>query len=276
MTKKRKDVAGKKHKSHQSAAFMNFDVTSAAAASSSGVLESDMRVLILGDLNFAFAAALALEWNECAKLTATTDASKSRTVAEDAEAEDNIETVKAFGGTVTFRVDATDLLSSEKVAARGKKGPFERIVFLFPAVGAAQSMPTPQSTEAHQALLRGVFKSVLSSQLLCKTRGELHLAISKSKAADWKLLEVATIAGMRVKSTSPFDSSKYQGYEAPPMHARDALTYVLVEVAPKLSKADEKALKIAELAKARPDLRIGPTGQSYKEAWKQRHKKGKR
>ena len=50
---------------------------------------------------------------------------------------------------------------------------------------------------------------------------------------------------------------------------------MLVELPPKLSKVEEKALKIAELAKARPDLRIGPTGQSYKEAWKQRHHKSK-
>ena len=45
------------------------------------------------------------------------------------------------------------------------------------------------------------------------------------------------------------------------------------------SKSDpeeEKAKKIAALAKAHPELRIGPTGQTYKEAWKQRHGKAKR
>ena len=31
----------------------------------------------------------------------------------------------------------------------------------------------------------------------------------------------------------------------------------------------------AALAKAHPELRVGPTGQTYKEAWKQRHRKKK-
>lgn len=230
-----------------------------------------MRVLLLGEGNFAFAAALALDWGECAKLTATTKVSKSKTLAEDAEAEDNLETIKAFGGSVLFRVDATDLLESEGVTKRGKKGGFERVVFNFPSASSS-SMPAHQSIEANQTLLRGLFKSLLSSQLLCKAGGELHLTLSAAKASEWKLLEMTTIAGLRVKSTSPFDTARYHGYAPPAPCARDARTYVLVEMAPKLSKEEEKAIAVAKLAKERPDLRIGPTGQSYKEAWKQRHK----
>ena len=57
--------------------------------------------------------------------------------------------------------------------------------------------------------------------------------------------------------------------------AGGAVTFMLVEQAEKVDAAAEKAAKVAALAKARPDLRLGPTGQTYKEAWKQRHRKSK-
>ena len=156
---------------------------------------------------------------------------------------------------------------------RGKKG-YQRIVFNFPAIAA--STPSHQTIEANQALLRGLLKSVLSSRLLCQTTGELHITLSRADAASWKLVEIAKIAGMRVQSCGHFEASRYQGYVAPDeAAAADAVTYVFVELPPKVSKEEKKALAIAKLAKERPDLRLGPTGESYKEAWRQRHRKKK-
>ena len=129
--------------------------------------------------------------------------------------------------------------------------------------------------EANQQLIRGFFKSVLSSRLLCKSSGELHLALSASTASEWKVIELARIAGLRVKSCRPFDGASYHSYEPPAASARDAVTYVLVEVPPKVSKEEAQEIAVAKLRKERPDLRIGPTGQSYKEAWKQRHRNKK-
>ena len=54
------------------------------------------------------------------------------------------------------------------------------------------------------------------------------------------------------------------------------MTYAFFEPPPKVDEAEKKAAAIAAVAKAHPELRMGPTGQTYKEAWKQRHKKGKR
>jgi len=274
LQKKRKDISGKKVKSKKEQPTC--EAPAAAAPSSS--LESDARVLILGEGNFAFAAALALDWGACPKLTATTNCSKASTLADDAEAEDNLETVKAFGGSVLFRVDATELHASEEVVRRGGKG-YGRIVFNFPLAvecgsgsGSGAQSGAQQAIDPNQKLLRGVFKSILRSRLLCESSGELHLTLSASTAAEWKLLEMARIAGLRVKSCCPFDETRYHGYAAPAASARDAVTYVLVEVPPKVSKEEAQEMAVAKLRKERPDLRIGPTGQSYKEAWKQRHR----
>ena len=267
ITKKNKDFRNKKEKSKRQPTS---DVPPSSSPSSSGaVLDRDMRVLLLGEGNFSFAAALALDWgDDCEKLTATTDAGKATTLALDADAEDSIETVRAFGGSVLYKVDATDLQANEEVVRRATKKGYQRIVFNFPSVPS--SIPSHQAVEASQALLRGVLKSVLSSRLLCTVSGELHVTLSRADGASWSLVDIARIAGMCVKSCTPFDASRYQGYEAPEP-AGDAVTYVLVEVPPKVSKEELKAQAVAKLAKERPDLRIGPTGQSYKEAWKQRH-----
>lgn len=249
-------------------------LNTAAATSSSHQtsLESDLRVLLLGETTFSYAAALALKWGECQKLTVVTDASEQSTIAlNPEEVEDNLETVRAFGGTVVFRVDATALRASESVMRRGKKG-YERVVMHFPSAPAS-STPAPLAVEANQALLRSTLKSVLSSRLLLQPGGEIHVTLRPSEAAKWKVVEIAKLVGLRVRSCSPFDAAQLPGYTLPA--GEDAVTYIFVELPPKMDAEAKKKLAVAALAKAHPELRVGPTGQTYKEAWKQRHRKKK-
>lgn len=170
-------------------------VAAAVASSSAGSADADARVLLVGEGDFAYAAALALSWGQCANLTATTIASETSTLRLD-EAEDNIECLRAFGGTVAFKIDATNLQASDAVMARrGKKG-YDRIVFNFPSAvsvsggtasgaggGKVALGASGASVEAQQALLRGLFKSVLSSRLLRVPSGELHVALRKVSAS---------------------------------------------------------------------------------------------
>jgi 25S rRNA (uracil2634-N3)-methyltransferase len=253
-----------------------FPSGTAVDKSGAGLGDGTLRVLLLGEGNFSFAAALALEWGDAASLTATTLASESVTMALGGDVEDNLETVKAFGAAVCFKVDATALnaSSSELVLQRGGKKGYERIVFNFPNAEASTASHH-MAVEANQALLRGVFKSVMSNRLLKSSVGELHLTLRQADAADWKLVDLARLAGLRLRSSAPFDAARYQGYE-PASPAKDAVTFVLVEPPPKIDAEQQKAKAIAALAKAHPELRIGPTGQTYKEAWKQRHRKAKR
>jgi hypothetical protein len=78
-----------------------------------------------------------------------------------------------------------------------------------------------------------------------------------------------------VRPRSPFDASKYQGYVSPHLDT-PAVTYALVVASPPAAKleAEAKSAKITAVAKAHPELRLGPTGQTFNEAWQARHKKG--
>jgi hypothetical protein len=231
----------------------------------------NLRCLLLGEGCFGFAAALAMDWGDLAtNLTATTPESEAATFTMGQEAEDNVETVRAFGGSVRFRVDATALPGRE---LRPKSG-FDRIVLNFPSVSTTSSSKQ-QAVAEQQSLLRGIFKSVLSNRLLNATGGELHITLRTSEADEWSIVTLAKFFGLRVRSCSKFDASRYTGY-VPPPGCENAVTYAFHEPPPQLDEAEKKAQKIAAIAKARPELRLGPTGQTYKEAWKQRHKKGKR
>ena len=249
---------------------------SSSSSSSSGVVngsrglgDGDLRVLLLGEGDFGFAAALALEWGDCSNLTATTVATEAATLAM-AEAEDNLETIKAFDGVVAFKVDAMALTASSTVMQRAHKG-FDRIAFNFPSSTA--SALSHAAIEQSQTLLRGIFRGALSDQLLRKSSGELHVTLRPIDADAWKLVDIAKIAGLRMKSSEPFEPARYQGYTPPTSDM--AVTYVFTQPPPKVDPEQQKALAHAALAKAHPELRLGPTGQTYKEAWRQRHKKSK-
>jgi len=214
----------------------------------------EQRCLLLGEGDLEFAAMLAREWGECERLTATTLADET-TLAE--EALDNCETVKAFGGTVLFRVDATRLAQSEAVR-RAKKG-YDRIVFNFPCVGEAT--PARASIAENQELLRGIFAS--ASPLLAK-EGELHVTLWRGEPYDsWTIVALARLEGMRAKGCCPFDGTMYQSSAAA---AQRASTYMFVKAPPK--KADE-----TESDKPAGKGHRLQTGQTYRDAWKQRHRK---
>ena len=170
----------------------------------------DLRVLILGEHDFAFAASLALAWGECSKLTATALATEAATLGID-EAEDNIETVKAFGGTIVHQVDPTALSACEALRSLTKKG-FDRIAFNFPR---CHPPPAPHvALEQHQELLRRCFKTVLQGKVLA-SGGQLHITLKPADAKHWDLVTIAKIAGLRVLWCRPFDDSEAQGYSSP-------------------------------------------------------------
>lgn len=241
--------------------------------------DGDLNVLLLGEGDFSFAAALALEWGACDKgdkLTASGLSSESAALKTEGT-DDNIETIKAFGGLVLHRVDATALHACDALQQTKKKGRhFDRIVFNFPcsSAGGHKARPADLVIADQQALLRGCFKSVLSGKLLA-TLGQIHITLRPADASKWDLVTLAKLAGLRVHSCGPFDASKYQGYVSPHLDT-PAVTYALVVASPPAAKleAEAKSAKIAAVAKAHPELRLGPTGQTFNEAWQARHKKG--
>ena len=125
----------------------------------------------------------------------------------------------------------------------------------------------------------GLAASLAPSALLCPIRCPLFCCSARHLFA----LRVLTCLPPPLSSSSPpplsarspFIASNYHGY-MPPHPDTPAVTYALVEAAPPAAKleAEAKAAKIAAVAKAHPELRLGPTGQTFNEAWQARHRKG--
>ncbi|KAL3915935.1 MAG: hypothetical protein SGPRY_007027, partial [Prymnesium sp.] len=105
----------------------------AAATIPSGMYSPGMSILLLGEADFSFAAALALMWGDATNITATSLDAEPIALNKYSSASDNVESVRSLGGRVEFGVDATRLRAHAGV--RKREG-YDRIVFNFPHVGS--------------------------------------------------------------------------------------------------------------------------------------------
>lgn len=147
---------------------------------------------------------------------------------------------------------------------------------------------------ANQALLRGLFAG---GYALLAEGGELHLTLKRGEPYDsWNAVVLGKLAGLRVKHCTAFVAQRFPGYAhrrtIGDVHAGadevvTGKTYVFV---PKSSGEEEEATggigggkgggkgsgKGGGKQGGKQGGKMLQTGQSYKEAWKQRHSKGKR
>lgn len=139
----------------------------------------------------------------------------------------------------------------------------------------------------------------MSGSGLLAPHGELHLTLKRGEPYDsWNSVMLAKFAGMRVAHCTPFQASRFPGYA----HRRtigddhageDAIasgkTYAFVErngcddeeeqssgQGKKKLKHDHGNEKNKKGVKGGRSTKLLPTGQTYKDAWKQRHRKAKR
>lgn len=296
------NLAVKEHKADRTSAS-----SAAPAASSSSAVgfkyDASQRILLLGEADFSFAASLAMTMGEAGRLAATTLDDERITRAKGyAEFEDNAEVVRSFGGVVAFGVDAAEPLRSDAVkraarpAGKHETFGFDRIVFNFPDCGASGHAAIAEN----QALLRRLFTAVSRDGLLAPS-GQLHLTLSRGEPSDkWDAVEIARIAGLRVGSCAGFDGAQFPGYAycaagggagggGPavgktyafvPAQSADEPKKKSAAPAPAAGSSAIKALgggasyKIKALGIKGPGpARLGPTGQTYKDAWAQRHRK---
>ena len=194
------------------------------------------RVLLLGEGDFSFGAALVTLWGgQCEQMVATTLESEASVLAE-GEAADNVEMIRAGGGTVLFGIDATSLCTSAPLAVKRR---FDRVVFNFPLASGAGSGRDPQAaTQANQALVRAVCSNAAAGGLLVPG-GELHIALPRGAPFDgWGVPMLARLCGLRVKSAVPFSPAVFPGYSGGHAAGAGALTYEFV-VPDRASQAPE-------------------------------------
>lgn len=146
------------------------------------------RVLLLGDGDFSFAAALGLLWSEAGQLVATSFDDEAEARAKYAGLDENLGTVRSCGAAVHFGVDATH--AHAHFALRNRA--FDRVVFNFPHAGAGIK-DQERNRATNQALLRGTFASV--AQLLAED-GEVHITLKRGEPYDsWNAVAIAKMAG---------------------------------------------------------------------------------
>jgi len=196
--------------------------------------DSSIHVLLLGEGDLGFAASLATLWGECPRLVATTLQREALVLAR-AGAEDNIEMVRACGGTVLFGVDATR--GGEKF---GRKKGFDRVVFNFPLASGGTSKDAPAVTATNQSLLRELFSNAATGTLLAQ-EGELHVTVPRGQPYEsWGLTTLAKLAGLRVKCATPFHIAAFPGYTSDAPHTgAGALTYAFIKAAVRPSAEPE-------------------------------------
>lgn len=215
-------------------------------------------VLLLGEGDFGFAASLATLWGDCSRLVATALQSEADVLSR-AGAEDNLETIRACGGTVLFGVDVSRLHNGHDA---GRKKGFDRVVFNFPLVSGGRPRDPPALTAANQLLLREVFHNASTGSLLAEG-GELHITVPRGQPYDgWSLPTLAKLARLRVKRAVPFDLTSFPGYTSDAPHTGGgALTYTFVKAEVRTAPDDQVQKKF---------------GGSAKEMNKQRRKKARK
>ena len=91
----------------------------------------------------------------------------------------------------------------------------------------------------NQAMLRALFSNVHSSDLLAP-EGELHVTLHRGAPYDsWNVVTLAKLAGLRVRSCTPFDACAFAGYTGG-MSGAGARTYAFVKVAQREEVAAKK------------------------------------
>ena len=136
------------------------------------------RLLLLGEADFSFAAALCApphmpEGSSLRRrlLTATSfdERPTLRTKYGENIVDRHLRRLKSAGATVTHGVDATSIANSEEIASRG---PFDTIAILFPHVGGASGLHN--SIDENRSLLRGL---LTEAPKVLAAGGEVHVTL---------------------------------------------------------------------------------------------------
>ena len=185
-----------------------------------------MRCLVVGDGDFSFSLALirrswpgsaASTGSKCICLIATSLETADE-VSSRPHALENIEALCTSGALVLHGVDGTRLDGHQTLVDLNSKAPtpgFDRIVFNFPHAGGKGNIAK------NRCLLEEFFKSAVKFLRSC---GEIHVALCKGQggtqedclrrgyANSWKVVEMASLAGLFLSSVEPFMANCYQSY----------------------------------------------------------------
>jgi|AntAceMinimDraft_12_1070368.scaffolds.fasta_scaffold62306_1 hypothetical protein len=173
------------------------------------------RVLVVGDGDFSFSAAVA-RLSKSAHITATSLDSREKVCAKYLKAEANLDELQASAHvTLLHGVDATQLV--EKLTFETNNRGFDCVMWNFPYPIGKGSIFGDPCTE----LMRGFFRSVSSvladggqvRMTLARGQGGTTKELHPENHISWRIEDVAAEEGFDLEEVLPFDASEYVGYE---------------------------------------------------------------
>jgi 25S rRNA (uracil2634-N3)-methyltransferase len=189
-------------------------------------LHSDLQILLVGEGNLSFSASLCESLTDASLLTATCYDSESVLNRKYPDAQENIELIRDYEGTVLFGIDATRLHSIKSIKSRS----FDRIIFNFPHAGAGIK-DQDRNILVNQKLLLEFFTSAV--QVLAD-HGFILVTLKQGMPYDeWKIKKQAQAAGLATARSFVFSPQDYPGYQ----HRRT------LGFTPGISQSDNQELK---------------------------------
>eukprot|EP00124_Ichthyophonus_hoferi_P003940 Ihof_evm5s383 gene=Ihof_evmTU5s383 len=167
------------------------------------------RILVVGDGNCSFSSSLAENFECGPTLLCTTYDDEETLHKKYPDAQDNIKTVKDYGGDVLHDIDCTKLANYKEITrtADGKDAFYDRIIFHFPHVGLGIKA-VDRNILANQKLIVAFFKSAAP---LLTPQGEIHVTVKKGEPYDsWRVPALGTKeADLKLRAGYPFLPETY-------------------------------------------------------------------
>eukprot|EP00040_Diaphanoeca_grandis_P023827 m.130136 g.130136 ORF g.130136 m.130136 type:complete len:283 (+) comp29460_c5_seq3:821-1669(+) len=162
-------------------------------------------ILLVGEGDFSFSAALTTVLKGSLNITATAYDSLEHVQKKYDTAEDHIDNFKAGGGTEVFNVDATKLDTNKLLGTS-----YDCIVFNFPHCGFGIKDKL-KNILSNRKLILGFLTSAVK---VLHPKGEIHITVKKGEPYDsWGLVRIALSLGtLRVKNSFDFQPSLYPEY----------------------------------------------------------------
>ncbi|KAF6333069.1 ferredoxin-fold anticodon binding domain containing 1 [Rhinolophus ferrumequinum] len=177
------------------------------------------RLLLVGEGNFSFAAALSETLDPSTSLTATC-LQHPTDLARDPVARENLQRLHERGAKIRFGVDCTQLADAFELHDRE----FDRIYFNFPHCGRKAGVAR------NRELLARFFQSC--AEVLAE-EGEVHVALCRGQGGtpadnptrewhnSWQVVAMAALGGFILSDVHPFSCEAVPGYKCTGYRSQD-------------------------------------------------------